>query len=159
MKIFIYFTNVRRFRTLYFKYLQTLILCVTMFYKMAFYYKVFRTRIKSRNTKMVKVSYILHYKCVFFPKFNKLSKFFPVVWFVTILEGVICQNNEAVYFVGDNQVINRVRVDSSKTRRIFRAHQTTVTCAKWIYQFVLEAEVKVGYDIYVKCKVSKVSLD
>ena len=40
MNIFIYFTDIRRFRfsILYFKYLQTLILCVTMFYKTAFYY-------------------------------------------------------------------------------------------------------------------------
>ena len=60
---------------------------------------------------MVKVSYILQYKCVFSPKFNKLSKFLPVVWFVTILS-----KYEAVYFVGDNQAINRVRIDSSKTR-------------------------------------------
>ena len=73
------------FSILYFKYLQTLILCVTMFYKTAFYYNVFRRRLKSRNIKMVKVFYILDYKCVFFPKFNKLSIFFPVVWFVTIL--------------------------------------------------------------------------
>ena len=62
-----------------------LILCVTMFYKTAFYYNVFRRRLKSHNIKMVKVSYILHYKGIFFPKFNKLSKFFPVVCFVTIL--------------------------------------------------------------------------
>ena len=49
MNIFIYFTNIRcfRFSILYFKYLQTLVLCVTTFYKTA--------------------------------------KFFPVVWFVTIL--------------------------------------------------------------------------
>ena len=87
MNIFIYFTNIRRFRFrfLYFKYLQTLILCVTTFYKTAFYYNVFRRRLKSRNIKMFKVSYILHYECVFFPKFNKLSNFFPVMWFVTIL--------------------------------------------------------------------------
>ena len=53
MNIFIYFTNKRRFRfsILYFKHLQTLILCVTMFYKMAFYYNVFRRRLKSRNIK------------------------------------------------------------------------------------------------------------
>ena len=84
---FIYFTNIRHFRfiILYFKYLQTLILCVTTFYKKAFYYNVFRRRLKSCNIKMFKVSYILHYECVFFPKFNKLSNFFPVVWFVTIL--------------------------------------------------------------------------
>ena len=70
MNIFIYFTNIRRFHfsILYFKYLQTLILCVTTFYKTAFYYNVFRRHLKSRNIKMVKVSYILHYKCVFFPK-------------------------------------------------------------------------------------------
>ena len=88
MNIFIYFTNIRRFRfsILYFKYLQTLILCVTTFYKTVFYYNsVFRRRLKSRNIKMVKFSYIVHYKWVLFPKFNKLSKFFPVVWFVTIL--------------------------------------------------------------------------
>ena len=87
MYIFIYFTNIRHFRfsILYFKYLQTLILYVTTFYKMAFYYNVFRRRLKSRNLKIVKVSYILDYKYVFFPKFNKLSKFFPVVWIVTIL--------------------------------------------------------------------------
>ena len=84
---FVYFTNIRRFcsRILYFKYLQTLILCVTMLYKTVFYYNVFQRRLKSRNIKMVKISYILHYICVFFSKFNKLSKFFPVVWFVTIL--------------------------------------------------------------------------
>ena len=83
----LYFTNIRRFRFrfLYFKYLQTLILCVTTFYKTAFYYNVFRRRLRSRNIKMFKVSYILHYECVLFPKFNKLSNFFPVVWFVTIL--------------------------------------------------------------------------
>ena len=87
MNIFIYFTNIRRFRfsILYFKYLQTLILCVTTFYKTAFYYSVFRRRLKSRNKKMVKFSYIVHYKCVFFPKFNKLSNFFPVLRFITIL--------------------------------------------------------------------------
>ena len=62
MNIFIYFSNIRRFSILYFKYLQALILCVTMFYKMAFYYNVFRIHLKSRNIKMVKVSYILHYK-------------------------------------------------------------------------------------------------
>ena len=87
MNIFIYFTNIRRFRfsILYFKYLQTLIqICVTTFYKTAFS-NVFRRRFKSRNIKMVKVSHILHYECVFFPKFDKLSKFVPVVWFVTIL--------------------------------------------------------------------------
>ena len=115
MNIFIYFNNIRRFcfSILYFKYLQTLILCVTTFYKTAFYYNVFQRCLKSRNIKMVKVSYILHYKCIFFPKFNKLSKFFPV-----------CNHSirhdmskyEAVYFVGDNQAINRVRVDYSKTR-------------------------------------------
>ena len=87
MNICIYFTNIRRFRfsILYFKYLQTLVLCVTTFHKVAFYYNVFRRRLKSRNIKMVKVSYILNYKCVFSPKFNKLSTFFPVVWLVTIL--------------------------------------------------------------------------
>ena len=53
-------------------------------YKTAFYSNVFRRRLKSRNIRMVTVSNILHYKCVFSPKFNKLSKFFPVVWFVTI---------------------------------------------------------------------------
>ena len=69
MNIFIYFTNIRHFHfsILYFKYLQTLMLCVTTFYKTAFYYNVFRRRLKSRNIKMVKVSYILHYKCVFSP--------------------------------------------------------------------------------------------
>ena len=77
--------NIDIFSILYFKYLQTLILCVAMFYKTVFYYNVFRRHLKSRNIKMVKVSYILHYKRVFFPKFNKLSTFFPVVWFVTIL--------------------------------------------------------------------------
>ena len=43
MNIFIYFINIRRFRfsILYFKYLQTLILCVTMFYKTIFYYNIF----------------------------------------------------------------------------------------------------------------------
>ena len=94
MNIFIYFINIRRFRfsILYFKYLRTLILCVTMFYKTAFYYNVIRRCLKSRNIKMVKVAYILHYKCDFSPKFNKLSKFFPVVCIVTILQGVICQN-------------------------------------------------------------------
>ena len=58
MNIFIYFTNIRRFRFrfLYFKYLQTLILCVTTFYKTAFYYNVFRRRLKSRNIKMFKDS-------------------------------------------------------------------------------------------------------
>ena len=118
MKIFIYFTNIRHFRIsiLYFKYLQTLILCVTTFYKTAFYYNVFRRSLKSLNVKMVKVSYILHYKCVFFPKFNKLSKFFPVVWFVTILFRCDISKYEAVCFVDDNQAINRVQVDSSKTR-------------------------------------------
>ena len=87
MNIFIYFTNIRRFRfsILYFKYLQTLILCVTTFYKTAFYYNVFRRCLKSSNIKKFKVSYILHYECVFFPKLNKLSNFFPVVWFVTSL--------------------------------------------------------------------------
>ena len=87
MNIFIYFTSIRcfRFSILYFKYLQTLILCVTTFYKTAFYFNVFRRCLKSRNIKMVKDSYILHYKCVFFPKLNELSNFFPVVWFVTIL--------------------------------------------------------------------------
>ena len=47
MHIFIYFTNITHFRfsILYFKYLQTLILCVTMFYKTAFYYNVFRRRL------------------------------------------------------------------------------------------------------------------
>ena len=41
--IFIYFINIRRFSfsILYFKYLRTLILCVTMFYKTAFYYNIF----------------------------------------------------------------------------------------------------------------------
>ena len=75
MNIFIYFTNIRRFRfsILYFKYLQTLILCVKTFYKTALYYNVFLRRLKSHNIKMIKFSYILHYKCVFFPKFNKLS--------------------------------------------------------------------------------------
>ena len=70
MNIFIYFTNIRRFRFrfLYFKYLQTLILCVTMFYKTAFYYNVFRRGLKPGNIKMFKDSYILHYECVFFPK-------------------------------------------------------------------------------------------
>ena len=87
MNIFIYFINIRHFHfsILYFKYLRTLILCVTMFYKMVFYYNVFRRCLKSRNVKMVKISYILQYKCVFSPKFNKLSKFFPVVCLVTIL--------------------------------------------------------------------------
>ena len=47
MNIFIYFTNITHFRfsILYFKYLQTLILCVTMFYKTAIYYNVFRRRL------------------------------------------------------------------------------------------------------------------
>ena len=82
----LFLVNIRRFRfsILYFKYLRTLILCVTMFYKMVFYYNIFRRCLKSRNIKMVKVSYILQYKCVFSPKFNKLSKFFPVVCLVTI---------------------------------------------------------------------------
>ena len=64
MNIFIYFTNIRRsVSVLYiFKYLQTIILCVTTFYKTAFYYNVFQRRLKSRKIKMVKVSYILHYK-------------------------------------------------------------------------------------------------
>ena len=117
MNIFLYFTNIRRFcfSILYFKYLQSLILCVTTFYKTAFYYSIFRRRLKSRNIKMVKVSYIVHYKCVFFQKFNKLSKF---------LDCVVCNHfirrdmskYEAVYFVGDNQAINRVQVNSSKRR-------------------------------------------
>ena len=70
MNIFIYFTNIRRFRfsILYFKCLQTLILCATTFYKTAFYYNVFQRRLKSRNVKMVKVAYVLHYKCLFLPK-------------------------------------------------------------------------------------------
>ena len=61
MNIFIYFTYIRRFRfsILYFKYLQTLILCVTTFYKMAFYYNVFRRRLKSRNVKMVTVKFLI----------------------------------------------------------------------------------------------------
>ena len=65
MDIFIYFTNIRRFcfSILDFKYLQTLILCVKTFYKTAFYYNVFLRRLKSRNIKMVKVSFVLHYKC------------------------------------------------------------------------------------------------
>ena len=94
INMFIYFTNIRcfRFSILYFKYLQILILCATTFYKSAFYCNVFRRRLKSRNIKMVKVSYVLHYKCLFLPKFNKLSKFFPVVWFVAILYGVLRQN-------------------------------------------------------------------
>ena len=60
MYIFIYFTNIRHFRfsILYFKYLQTLILYVTTFYKMAFYYNVFRRHLKSRNIKIVKVSFL-----------------------------------------------------------------------------------------------------
>ena len=78
----------------YFKYSQTLNLCATMFYKTTFYYNVFRRHLKSGNIKMVKGSYILHWKCVFFPKFDKLAKFFPVVCLVTILKGVICQNME-----------------------------------------------------------------
>ena len=51
--IFIYFTNIRcfRFSILYFKYLHALILCVTIFYKTAFYYNVFRRRLKSGNIK------------------------------------------------------------------------------------------------------------
>ena len=75
MNIFIYFTNIRRFQfsILYFKYLQTLILCVKTFYKTALYYNVFLRHPKSCNIKMVKFSYILHYKYVFFKKFNKLS--------------------------------------------------------------------------------------
>ena len=78
MNIFIYFTNIRRFRfsILYFKYLQTLILYVTTFSKTAFYYNVFRNHFIRRD----------------------ISKY------------------EAVYFMGDNQAINRVRVNSSKTR-------------------------------------------
>ena len=44
MNIFIYFANISHyhFGILYFKYLQTLILCVTMFYKTGFYYNIFR---------------------------------------------------------------------------------------------------------------------
>ena len=40
MDVFIYFTNIRgfHFSILYLNYLQTFILCVTMFYKTAFYY-------------------------------------------------------------------------------------------------------------------------
>ena len=47
MHVFIYFTNITHFcfSILYFKYLQTLILCVTVFYKTAFYYNVFRSRL------------------------------------------------------------------------------------------------------------------
>ena len=69
MNIFVYFTNIRhfRFRILYFKYLQTLILCETTFYKTAFYYYVFQRCLKSHNIKMVKVSYILSkYDAVYF---------------------------------------------------------------------------------------------
>ena len=117
MNIIIYFTNIRcfRFSILYFKYLQILILCATTFYKTAFYYNVFRRRLKSRNIKMVKVSYVLHYKCLFLPKFNKLSKFSCCVVCSHFIWRVMSKY-EAIYFVGDNQVINRVRVDSSKTR-------------------------------------------
>ena len=57
-----------------------------------FYYNVFRRHLKSRNIKIVKVSYVLHYKCLFLSKFNKLSKLFPVVWFVANLYGMLCQN-------------------------------------------------------------------
>ena len=115
INIFIYFTNIRRFcfSILYFKYLQTLILCVTTFYKTAFYYNVFRRCLKSRNIKMVKVSYILHYKCVFFPKFNKLSNFFSCCVVCNHFIRYDMSKYEAVYFVGDNQAINRVRVNSS----------------------------------------------
>ena len=54
MNIFIYFSNIRRFcfSILYLKYLQTLILCVKTFYKMALYYNVFLRRLKSRNIKL-----------------------------------------------------------------------------------------------------------
>ena len=43
MNTFIYFTNIRHFHfsILYFKYLQTLVLCITTFYKMAFYITYF----------------------------------------------------------------------------------------------------------------------
>ena len=64
---------------------------------------------------MVKVSYVLHYKCLFLPKFNKLSKFSCCVVCSHFIWRVMSKY-EAVYFVGDNQAINRVRVDSSKTR-------------------------------------------
>ena len=63
---------------------------------------------------MVKVSCILHYKCFFILKFLEISTFFPVVYILIVLEGVTSKYE--VYFVGDNQLINRVQIGYLKMR-------------------------------------------
>ena len=65
---------------------------------------------------MVKVSCILHYKCFFIPKFHEIST--CCVHFNYFVRCNISKY-DAVYFMGDNQAINRVRVGSTKTRCLF----------------------------------------
>ena len=55
INIFVFYTNIRHFRfSISYYYLQALLLCVTTFYKTAFYYNIFRRRLNSRNIKRLK---------------------------------------------------------------------------------------------------------
>ena len=56
-------------------------------------FNIFRRHLKSRYIKMVTVKFscILHYKCVFIPKFNELSTFFYVV---PLLSTLYCSVSE-----------------------------------------------------------------
>ena len=64
---------------------------------------------------MVKVACILHYKCVFFYKIQLIIK---IISHCVPFNHFIRHNMslyDTVYFVGDNQANNRVRIGSSKT--------------------------------------------
>ena len=64
---------------------------------------------------MGKVSCILHYKCVLFQ--NSMNYQHSLMLYA-FEPSIRCNMSkyDTVYFVGDNEAINRVRVNSSKTR-------------------------------------------
>ena len=88
MNIFIYFTIIRCFRfnfVIFSAFANVNCLCSIVFIRPNFNVTYFKDASNSRNINMLKVSCVLHYKCVFSPKFNELSRFFPVVFILIIL--------------------------------------------------------------------------
>ena len=57
---------------------------------------------------------------------------------------------EAVYFVGDNQAINRVRVDSSKTRNRGTFSGSLAALQEMIFEYWLTYKAKLEFDIQIE---------
>ena len=64
---------------------------------------------------MVKVSCILHYKCVFFSKIQLIIKIITCCVPFKCFIRYNMSKYDAVNFVGDNEAINQVQIGSSKT--------------------------------------------